>query len=240
MVKKYIKRYPLKDVQNARDLGGVPTLDGNVTNWGKFIRTATLDDAKDYDINYLKEMGVTRVIDLRREGEIAPHKESIDKIKDNFDYYNVSLAGDMEFRQEDIDKIVNKEISVGASYRNLIDNYKAVKEIMEIFADNDGVSLFHCQEGKDRTGIISMILMGISNVARADIIADYEVSSAHLGYIERYDEEDPFSVFRITSPYNMKEAYDYILRKYKTFDDYLLYAKVDRETIEKVRKKIAG
>ena len=85
-----------------------------------------------------------------------------------------------------------------------------------------------------------MILMGISNVARADIIADYEVSSAHLGYIERYDEEDPFSVFRITSPYNMKEAYDYILRKYKTFDDYLLYAKVDRETIEKVRKKIAG
>lgn len=43
MVKKYMKRYPLKDVQNARDLGGVPTLDGNVTNWGKFIRTATLD-----------------------------------------------------------------------------------------------------------------------------------------------------------------------------------------------------
>lgn len=240
MVKKYMKRYPLKDVQNARDLGGVPTLDGNVTNWGKFIRTATLDDAKDYDINYLKEMGVNRIIDLRREGEIAPHKESIDKIKKNFDYYNVSLAGDREFSQEDIDKIVNKEISVGASYRNLIDNYKAVKEIMEIFADNDGVSLFHCQEGKDRTGIISMILMGISNVARADIIADYEVSSAHLGYIERYDEEDPFSVFRITSPYNMKEAYDYILRKYKTFDDYLLYAKVDRETIEKVRKKIAG
>ena len=132
-----MKRYPLKDVQNARDLGGVPTLDGNVTNWGEFIRTATLDDAKDYDINYLKEMGVTRVIDLRREGEIAPHKESIAKIKENFDYYNVSLAGDREFRQEDIDKIVNKEISVGASYRNLIDNYKSVKEIMEIFADND-------------------------------------------------------------------------------------------------------
>lgn len=240
MVKKYMKRYPLKDVQNARDLGGVPTLDGNVTNWGKFIRTATLDDAKDCDINYLKEMGVTRVIDLRREGEIEPHKEKIAKIKESFDYYNVSLAGDREFRQEDIDKIVNKEISVGASYRNLIDNYKAVKEIMEIFADNEGISLFHCQEGKDRTGIISMILMGISNVSRSDIIADYEVSSAHLGYIERYDEDDPFSVFRITSPYNMKEAYDYILRKYRTFADYLLYAKVDSETIEKVREKIAG
>lgn len=240
MVEKYMKRYPLKNIKNARDLGGVPTLDGKVTKWGQFIRTASLDDAKDEDLDYLRRLGVKTIIDLRREGEIDQNRKAIKKIKEEFNYYNISLAGDREFRKEDIERIIKKEVSIGATYRNLIDNYKAIREIMEIFANSDGVILFHCQEGKDRTGIVSMILMGLSDVARSDIIADYEISSAHLGYIERYDEDEEFSIFRITSPYNMKEAYDYVLRKYKTFDDYLLYAKVDRCTIDKVREKIAG
>ena len=109
---------------------------------------------------------------------------------------------------------------------------------MEVFAKTEKAILFHCQEGKDRTGIISMILLGLANVARADIIADYEISSAYLGYIERYDEHEPLSVFRITNPYSMKEAYDYIERKYKTFEDYLLYAKVDQDIIDKVKNKL--
>ncbi|EEI83132.1 tyrosine-protein phosphatase [Anaerococcus tetradius] len=240
MEEKYMKRYPLRNVKNVRDLGGVPTLDGKVTKWGKFIRAASLDDSKDDDLAYLKKLGVTAIIDLRREGEINPKLSSIEKIKEEFDYYNISLAGDREFRKEDIERIIKKEVSIGRTYINLIDNYKAIRQIMEVFANNDGVSLFHCQEGKDRTGIISMILMGLSDVGRSDIIADYEISSALLGYIERYDEDDELSIFRITSPYNMREAYDYILRKYKTFDDYLLYAKVDRCTIDKIREKLAG
>lgn len=240
MEEKYMKRYPLRNVKNVRDLGGVPTLDGKVTKWGKFIRAASLDDSKDDDLAYLKKLGVTAIIDLRREGEINPKLSSIEKIKEEFDYYNISLAGDREFRKEDIERIIKKEVSIGRTYINLIDNYKAIRQIMEVFANNDGVSLFHCQEGKDRTGIISMILMGLSDVGRSDIIADYEISSALLGYIERYDEDDELSIFRITSPYNMREAYDYILRKYKTFDDYLLYAKVDRYTIDKIREKLAG
>lgn len=232
---KYLKRYPLENIKNARDLGGVPTLYGKVTKWGKFVRSANLDDVKDNDINYLKDLGVETIIDLRREGEIDSSRESLKRVKEEFAYKNISLAADREFRQEEIDMIISKKLSVGASYRNLIDNYKAIKEIFEVFAQSQGAVLYHCQEGKDRTGIISMILMGLADVARSDIIADYEVSSAYLGYIERYDEDEPYSVFRITSPYNMKEAYNYVVRKYKSFDKFLSYAKVDDETIEKVR-----
>lgn len=239
MVNKYLKRLPLKEIKNARDIGGVPTEDGNSTNWQRFIRTASLDKADDSDLEYLKDLGVTTVIDLRRKGEIEPREAEVSKIRDNFTYYNVSLAGDREFSREDFNKVLSKEITVGQTYSNLIDNYKAIREIMEIFAESDGISLFHCQEGKDRTGIISMILMGLAGVNKEDIIADYEVSSAHLGYID-YDRDDEFTIFRITSPYYMKEAYEYVIEKYGSFESYLLEAGVTEETIKKVREKIAG
>ncbi len=237
---KYIKRLPLSNIKNARDLGGVPNLETNVTNWGKFLRSATLDDASDKDLKCLLDMGVESVIDLRREAEIAKDKESHKKVRESFSYHNVSLAGDRELRDEEIQSIINKELSIGATYRNLIDNYPAIKEIMEIFANTEGISLFHCQEGKDRTGIISMILLGLVDVSRSDIIADYEISSAYLGYVERYEENEPYSVFRITSPYYMREAYNYVLRKYGNFEKYLQYAKVSDEVIAKIKEKLIG
>ena len=235
---QYCKRLALDNVKNARDLGGVPTLDGNITKWNNFLRTANLDDISDSEIKTLKDYGIETIIDLRREREITFGSEEHKRIIDNFNFNHISLAPDNEIRKEEIEQIINKEISIGTTYRNLIDNFSKIRQIMEVFAKTEKAILFHCQEGKDRTGIISMILLGLANVARADIIADYEISSAYLGYIERYDEHEPLSVFRITNPYSMKEAYDYIERKYKTFEDYLLYAKVDQDIIDKVKNKL--
>lgn len=235
---QYYKRLPLENVKNARELGGVPTMDGKLVKWGRFLRTASLDDISINDIQTLKDYGVESVIDLRRESEIPFDKQSHKEIKENFNFNHISLAPNEEFTKEQINQIINREVSIGSTYRNLIDNFSKIRQIMDVFAETEGITLFHCQEGKDRTGIIAMILMGLANVARADIIADYEVSSAYLGYVERYDEKEPYSVFRITSPYYMKEAYEYIERKYDSFEEYLLYAKVDQKTIDKVRDKL--
>lgn len=235
---QFCRRLAIENIKNARDLGGFPTLDGKVTSWGKFLRTATLDDAKDCDIKFLKDYGVKTLIDLRRESEIPFESQSYKKLQANFDYHHISLAPDKGLREKEIRQIINREISIGSTYRTLIDNYKKIREIMEVLSQDNGISLFHCQEGKDRTGIISMILLGLANVSRSDIIADYEISSAYLGYVERYDENAPYSVFRITSPYNMKEAYEYLIRKYESFEAYLAYAGVDKEIIEKLKGKL--
>lgn len=235
---QYYKRFPLENVKNARELGGVPTIDGQMTQWSRFVRTASLDDISDRDIEFLKDYGVEAIIDLRRDGEISFESEAITKLKENFSWNHISLSPDIETWRAEMQRIIDREISIGSTYRGLIDNFPKIKEIMEVFAKTDGITLFHCQEGKDRTGIIAMILMGIANVGRSDIIADYEVSSAYLGYVERYEESEPYSVFRITNPYYMREAYEYIERKYGTFEDYLAYAKVDKETIEIIRNKL--
>ena len=38
--------------------------------------------------------------------------------------------------------------------------------------------LFHCAAGMDRTGVVSMLLLGLADVARVEIIADYAYSFA--------------------------------------------------------------
>lgn len=234
---KYVKRLPFESIKNARTLGGYPTIDGNVTSWDFFIRSANLDDITKKDMKMLKDLNVSTIIDLRRDDEIKYHLKKIEKLKENFLYSQVSLTP-KPMRLEEIQRIIDKKESIGRSYISIIDNFKAIKKIFEIMANAEGKVLYHCQEGKDRTGIVSMILLGLVGVYRTDVMADYEISSANLGYIDRYDPSEKESVFRITSPYNIKEAMEYIERKYKGYEAYLTYAKVDDDTIKKIKEKM--
>ncbi|MCD7835164.1 MAG: tyrosine-protein phosphatase [Lachnospiraceae bacterium] len=63
---------------------------------------------------------------------------------------------------------------------NAFENDNAIFNIFHTMANSEGGILFHCQEGKDRTGVISALLMLLGNVADVDIIADYEISNAYL------------------------------------------------------------
>ena len=179
---KYLKILPFENIKNARNLGGYPTIDGEITSWKSFIRRP--------------------------------------------------------MRQEEIQRLIEKKDTIGKSYITLIDNFPAIKKIFEIMANADGSVLFHCQEGKDRTGIISMILFGLVGVFRTDIMADYEISSANLGYVDMYGQNENEAVFRITSPYNIKEAIEYLQRNYGTYDAYLEYAGVEKKIIEKIKEKM--
>ncbi|MDU5585088.1 MAG: tyrosine-protein phosphatase [Pseudomonas aeruginosa] len=234
---KYLKILPFENIKNARNLGGYPTLDGKITSWDFFIRSANLDDSTEKDIKLLEDLNVSTIIDLRRDDEIIYHLDKINALKDKFSHYQISLSP-RALRYEEIKRLIEKKDTIGKSYISIIDNFPAIKKVFQIMAEADGKVLFHCQEGKDRTGIISMILLGLAGSFRTDIMADYEISSANLGYVDRYDQNESEAIFRITSPYNIKEALEYIERKYKSFEAYLEYAGVDKKTIEKLKEKM--
>ena len=45
----------------------------------------------------------------------------------------------------------------------------------------DGCTLFHCRAGKDRTGVVAMLLLGLAGVSDEDIVADYAATQRYLG-----------------------------------------------------------
>ncbi|MDU6791387.1 MAG: tyrosine-protein phosphatase, partial [Anaerococcus sp.] len=81
---KYLKILPFENIKNARSLGGYPTLDGEITSWDFFIRSANLDNLTENDMKLLKDLNVRTVIDLRRAEETKYNCEKIDIIKNNF------------------------------------------------------------------------------------------------------------------------------------------------------------
>ncbi|MCI5839820.1 MAG: tyrosine-protein phosphatase [Peptoniphilaceae bacterium] len=230
-MKKFVD-IPVKSVKNIRDLGGIITKDFKITKYGKFIRSANLSKILDEDIQFLKKYGVKSILDLRRKEEVE--KSYVKKIKQHFNYYNISLFND-EFSDEVVEDIIYGKIDVSEKYIDALHDYKVIKKILNLIINSESV-LFHCFEGKDRTGIVSMLLLGISNVSNDKIIANYEVSSSYLGYIEKYEEKEKLNKLRITSPYIMKNTLNLFLKEFRSFENYFLEVGISHDEIEQFKK----
>ena len=59
----------LSGAPNARDLGGIETIDGRVLRPGRLIRSGMLSRLDDNDISYLKNAGLRTVVDFRTTAE---------------------------------------------------------------------------------------------------------------------------------------------------------------------------
>ena len=61
----------LEGAFNFRDLGGYPSADGRVTQWGRLFRSDTLHELTEGDVEVLRGLGLTTVVDLRTPKELA-------------------------------------------------------------------------------------------------------------------------------------------------------------------------
>ena len=72
----------------------------------------------------------------------------------------------------------SKQSSMAALYEEMVsekysDNLKRIFTFILNRKAADGALLFHCSEGKDRTGIVAMILLWLLNVPKDEIMQDY-------------------------------------------------------------------
>nr|WP_290771559.1 tyrosine-protein phosphatase [Anaerofustis sp.] len=170
---------PLEGTNNVRDLGGYycDLGKGKITKYHKFIRSSGLSYITKKDIDFLISYGVKDVLDLRsqEEAEAMPNK-----LKDieGITYYNIPLS--IEDMVADITK-EEKNFNMQEGYIKRIESKHIIKGIVEYIADNiNGNFLFHCTAGKDRTGLVASILLGLCKVSRSDIKANYEVSHTYM------------------------------------------------------------
>ena len=174
---------PLKSVRNVRDLGGYPftAADGacGTTAFRAFVRAGNLRGISAGDIESLRQYGVRRIVDLRSPFELKYMPDDFSRgRRDDFEYTSVPMldqlnssgfGGSLPERMSDV-------------YIQLMD--EDADDIAQVMAalDGEGTSLFHCRAGKDRTGVIAMLLLGLAGVDDDHIVADYEVSDRYMGH----------------------------------------------------------
>ncbi len=167
-----VRNVGLARVQNVRDIGGLRGSRGFIPH-GHFYRAATLVRASAVDRDDLRERGVTLDLDLRTflEAEEAGDRLSRDP---RFSYRRISLLGV---------GISDWFRGMHGLYLHALDEHQAAfREVFHAMATHEGGAvLYHCTSGKDRTGMVTAILLDLAGVDRRTIVRDYAVSAYFLG-----------------------------------------------------------
>ena len=191
---------PVKGIVNARDLGGYALQDGETLRNGVLIRAAHLAEASDADLCYLSGIPVAKVIDFRKEEE---KRGRGDRMIPGAEYIVLPIdasggaAGEVSEKENkqfskgkkfDVRKIIvfaafndKAKIVAREMYPTLLFDPDCQKQFAEFFrqvlSTENGAVLYHCTQGKDRTGIASALLLAALGADRETIVADFDATN---------------------------------------------------------------
>ncbi len=243
-------RLPLKGTANTRDIGGYVCDDNRGFKWKKVLRSDCLSRLEEEDKDYLvNKYRLRKVIDLRSPGEVK-NAPSLLTDDDRVTYINIPLSGDIDPNKpnyfDNISERFLQEIYIDIILNKQEGLKKVIEEIINI-GESESV-LFNCTAGKDRTGVVAMLLHGICGVSRQDISTNYLQTEVNLRYssilvelnkkaTEKYSLEIAKRVMN-SNPENIEEIYDLIIEKYGSFYNYFLEIGITKEDIEKLVKSL--
>lgn len=223
--------FQIQGPTNLRELGGYPAKNGMYTKRHVFLRSDALNELTNEGEQFLYDYGLRLVVDLRNRLARLAQPDHVDRreIRDVSVPLYDHLFGEMVLDDLHL-KDGQTELTMEDVYRLVID--KGEKQIRKVLSDLiscDSCALFHCTAGKDRTGIIAMLLLSMAGVPEAIIVADYAESgkneSGELGHEEDFAEAfaGPF-VPRgsfTSKPEVMEKLISYIQNTYGSVDQYV-------------------
>lgn len=228
-------RLPLEGANNARELGGYPTLDGKVTRFKVFVRANRLKNITKKDNEFLKKYGITDILDFRGNTKIQNDFVSDDNIDlDYFNYHYIPLSN-VE-TEEYIEKYaLDDSFDFGEGYYLLLSNKDKIAKVFKTIANAKGGVLYHCTAGKDRTGVITALLLGMCNVSDKDIIANYQTTYTYIKDDELMNSYSPY--IRVSKAKFMDTFIKKLKENYGTYENYILSCGVSKEEIEKIKDR---
>ena len=156
---------------NARDLGGLRQRNGTLTPRGVFFRSENVDSATPAGWEQIREAGIRTIVDLRQAGERAQDTQprpdwlttlpidldGLDNATFWKDFWNNGLAGTALYYLPHLNAMPERSVSVLAA----------------LAGAPEGGILFHCMAGRDRTGLIALLLLTAIDVEPEAIVDDY-------------------------------------------------------------------
>lgn len=202
---------------NFRDLGGYPTADGRRTRWRAVYRADGLHALTEADLAELQRRALRTVIDLRSSAEVEAGTMDRDAVEA---WHHAPLLLEVARPEE----FVKTPGLLRRHYLEMLDHGQA--QVARIFgaiaSAPEGSVVYHCSAGKDRTGVVSGLLLSHLGVPRDLVIEDYALSAQAMEALrDRLCEEYPDSADSIRAADSMFEANPETL--VRTLD------KVDRE-----------
>jgi len=168
---------------NVRDLGGLPLVSGGRTRFGAIVRADGLFRLSPTGLEQVRAYGIRTVIDLRYPDELARRPNPYSPLSDG----GVTLV---HASMMDMDNAAI--VSLDRQHLPWLDwNVEMLRlarpQILTILRTlayaSPGGSIYHCHAGKDRTGLLSILIESLVGVEDHAIADDYVASNENLKHV---------------------------------------------------------
>ena len=181
------RKIPLQGCFNFRDLGGYPTRDGAHVRWRRMFRADGLQALTESDVAHLRdELRLQAIIDLRSTAEV--NNDGRGRLSEtDIGFHHVPFFdGGHPQQQAPPPDMTLDQMYIGMIERASDPIARAIRVLSE--TEVEASAVYHCAAGKDRTGVLSAILLSLLGVEDELIIADYALSQESMDdVIERLD-----------------------------------------------------
>lgn len=150
----------------------------------RYIRSDAPLNLTEEEIQWLSDNHISTLVDLRSDEEVSEHPCEL-AVKEGFQYYHLPVTGggDIPKSREHLHTV----------YAQMID--EQMKKIIDTIMSAKSNVLYFCTAGKDRTGVVSAVLLRKLGYSDEIIIEDYMRSKDNLidmltAYVKEHPEVD--------------------------------------------------
>lgn len=185
----------LEGAVNARDLGGLPTVDGGRIAERTLLRSDNLQGLTATDIKLLvEEFGLSTVVDLRSTHEVRSEGPGPLTAVESVRHLHHSVLPERgKATDAATDAFMTRRERTLAGYPGdpmcalylgyLEDRPDGVVGALRTITRSPGAALVHCAAGKDRTGVVVALALSVAGVERDLVIDDYAASATRIAAI---------------------------------------------------------
>ncbi len=233
---------PLEGTHNLRDIGGYRTREGRMTRWRTFFRADSLHRLTPASQTILLDYGLRTVLDLRRSDELAM-APNVFADSTSVIYHHVSLMID--------------ERPVPGTPRPLVDTYRSILDerqeqvctaLLALAAPDGLPGLVHCSAGKDRTGVMAALMLGLCGVPHETIVTDYALTITYMQgqlldeirqrALQRGYVWEKYKPLTLSPPAFMETTLQHIDQRYGGIDAYVRSIGVPAAEIDHLRQRL--
>ncbi len=189
------------------------------------------------------ELAIGHIVDLRSTAELAAEgRGELTSRSPRFHHLPLFDGDVSEGRSQ------AEEMTLADRYFGMAEFAKEpIARVVSTLAHSDAPAVYHCAAGKDRTGVISAILLGLLDVHDEVIVTDYAASHDQLdsiidrlmqteGYQQMFEQLPPDTLH--AEPATMVSLLERLRQKYGGMVGYAHEIGVSEQAIERLRVRL--
>ena len=230
------RRIVLEGAVNFRDQGGYLTENGRFVKWRRLFRSDSLHDLTESDVQTITgTLGLTTIVDLRSINSVLEDGRGLLALS-GIAYHNYPFLERRGIEPPTSGSDPGERLTAIYQWILLNAGTLMAQAFNALAQDVNQPALFHCNAGKDRTGVLGATLLSVLGVSREDVVADFlmtnEVIDGILARIKKMPGFQDSTRDGIMAPQSAIEKFlDVMQRDFGGPESYLLRHGVQQETM---------